>query len=641
MDKKSLCLSYLMDEASREEIAELSAWIAESPENAQQFALLAAQDAYLSTAIAQCSKATQQSPTLLEELAELERMSEPAQLVDVTEMVLERQRHDEDRLRDAQASAKQADVGKASNRRQMIVVIPKAAVWLGLAAAVMLAATVLFYVLPPSDGPHEIASPPDTKQINPNAGPAFAAVVRGLDTRWESNENASGLLRQGEHTITEGMVELELLSGTRVVIEAPATFVLTDINQMELRNGRVVASVPRSGTGFILDTPNARFVETAVRLGSRIDLGHNVFTRQASASLSVSTDVSRCVIDASFNENRNLCFDTVSLVNVSPNHRETEFGVYVDGDIQTRVQVFRGEILTSPMIDRKPAGDPIPVAQSEAAVITHGGTGVALVDFDEMAFKREITTRLSLADMMMGGDGTTGRQNIGLHPLTGQYMRNVSTNSALVGLISTGRAQPVPRNDYITSVFIPSKDGRLEGLPSGLSLPNLPQTTGVGYGVIWSGAEMPSVTVRYPIGIPTKLPGYNFVGAGQQALVMHTNCGVVIDLDAVRRMNPDYEIVAVQAVTGNASGPSEAGGEADFRSEFLTYLDSELAMRSTFVRSNPDELRVAHIDLSVHASNRYLTFVSTDGGDGNHQDWVILGDPVVILKPIERSTNDF
>lgn len=640
MDKQSLCLSYLMGEATAEQTAELSAWIASSPENAQAFALLAAQDAFLSTAVAKHCNPADEPLTLLEELAELDRMSEPAQLVDVTETVLERQRLEKERLR-LEAERKNEQEHDAKGKAHLSIVIPKAVVWLGLAAAVALAATLLFYVTPPSERPTEIATPSDPKVAPPNVRPVFATLLRELNAKWDDAGDQPGLLREGEHRLLTGMVELELLSGTRVVLEAPASFVLTGTNKMGVNQGRVVAFVPSTSSGFILDTPNARFTETGGRLSSRSELNFSTASRKTNTSLKVSSNFSHCIMDAATNADVSQCFAQTTLVSMQATERGTEFGVHVDRDHQTRVQVFRGEIYATPLTGHKPAGNPMPIVEAEAAVIATSDEEIVFVSFDEQAFNRELITRLSLADMMMGGDGTTSRQNIGLHALTGQHIRNVAGNKALIGLVSSERAEVVRSSPYVSRVFIPSKDGRIGGLPTGLSLPDLPQTNGIGYGVIWSGAEMPGVDDSNPIAIPTKLPGYNFVGAGQQALVMHTNSGVVIDLDAIRMMNPGFEIVSVHAIVGNASGPGDPDAETIFRCEFLAYLDSESAMRRTFLRSDPDELRVAYLDLEIHEDNRYLTLVSADGGDGNHQDWLIVGDPVVVLRPLKKHHPDF
>lgn len=608
MDNRALCLRYLMGDASPEEVATLSEWIAESPENAQAFALLSAQDAYLATAVANRCKPEGEDTLLLEELAAIEQAAGPAQLVDLTDEVMAQQKQ----AKQAQRAAKRNKAGGAqglSAKEQVVLVIPKAVVWLGLAAAVVLAGTLLFYLTEPAGNTNDVAT---NDQVLPEPEPIFAGIVRSLDPQWQDADDSAGSLKQGVHTLTQGVVELELLSGTRVVVQSPATFELTGINTMSLDHGRAVFTVSNSSTSFILDTPNARFVKA--------DAGLSISDRQTPDSRFIAL-----------------------FRNVSLRPGVTEFGVHVEADQQTHAQVFRGQIQASTKQDRDRNIAPIALGESQAVVIS--GDGMQDVAYDELAFEREVTTSLQLVDMIMGGDGTTRRENVGLHPVTGQYERNIAGNRSLIGLLSTGRLQPVPGSAVVKGTFIPSKDGRLDGLPVGLTLPGLPETNGIGYGVIWSGAEMPALDQAGLSPVPTKLPGYNFAGAGQQSMVMHTNAGLMIDLDAIRSANPGFEIVAIKAVVGNASQhkPAEKLGNknATMRSDFLAYLDSDLAMSKAFDLSADEQERVALLELSIQATHRYLTLVSSDGGDGNHQDWIVLGNPIVVLRPIEQPINDF
>lgn len=612
MDNRTLCLLYLMGESTPEETAALSEWIAEDPEHAKAFALLAAQDSYLNTAVGKLCKPVDQSEDLLVELAKIEETSAPAHMVDLTYQI------EAQRLLEKQQAleAKRLARAESDNRQQrMVLVIPKALMWIGFAAALAIAATLLFQLSDSGDAPTTIAKAPTQTEPKPVVRSVLAALVRSLDARWAVGGHEAGYLREGSHTLSEGLVELKLLNGSQVIIEAPASIELTGINSMSVFEGRAVFTVPKASTGFTLDTPNARIVETG-------------------GQFSVTRQQERFVRDLDHASAR------VVLVNNVLSEQKTEFGVHVDSKRQTHIQVFAGQLQVTSIVQGEAVSEPVPLLEEQSAVIAEG-SALQFIAFDELAFEREITTGLSLTDMVMGGDGKTQRQNIGLHPLTGQYTRQVQGNRSLVGLVSTGRTQPVPGNDYVSRVFIPSKDGQMGGLPAGLSLPNLPETNGLGFGVIWSGDQMPSIMLDASSTVPTTLPGYNFVGAGQQAMVMHTNCGFIFDLDAVRAAYPGFEIVRVKAVAGNASSRVETGAEANFRSEFLVYRDSEKVMHSTFVRSAPDDQRIAHVDLNIHPSDRYITFVSADGGDGNHQDWVVLGNPMIVLKPISNTNIDF
>lgn len=612
MDNRMLCLLYLMGEESPEETDALSEWILEDPRNAEAFALLVYQDVCLHSVADKYCRPVEEQADLLEELAAIEEASAPTQVVDLTYQVEAQRQLEQQQSLEAK---RRAHVESYKPRKPRVLVIPRTIVWIGLAAAIAIAATLLLELSGPDDVPAILTETPKHSEYEPVVRPALAALVRSLDARWRAGGDETGYLRKGSHTLSEGLVELKLLNGTQVIIEAPATIELTGINSMGVLDGRAVLTVPRASTGFIVETPTARLIESG-----------NQF------SLNRQEQPFQCDIG-------NTCARLV-LVNNIKGDQNTEFGVHVDRNRQTHIQVFAGQVTATSITEGEALGEPIPLLEAQSAVIAKG-SAPQLVPFDELAFKREITTRLSLADMVMGGNGKTQRQDMGLHPLTGQYIRQIKGNSSFVGLVSTGRAQPVPGSEYVARAFIPSQDGRLGGLPAGLSLPNLPETNGTGYGVIWSGDEMPNIVPDDHGTVPTALPGYNFAGAGQQAMVMHTNSGFIVDLDAVRATYPGFEIVRVQAVAGNSSGRVEAGSVSDSRSEFYVYRDSELAMHSTFIRSAPDNQRIATIDLSLHASDRYLTFASTDGGDGNHQDWIVLGNPLIVLKPVSNTNLNF
>lgn len=588
-----------MGDASDEEVATLSEWIAESSENAQAFALLAAQDAYLATAVANKCQPEAHDAVLLQELAALEQAAGPAELVDLTHQVEAQKRLAKQQALDNKRSMYSGDHADATRKQPTVLIVPKAAVWVGLAAVVVLAATLLFYVSEPAGDQGEVASTLDDPQMVPADLPVFAGIVRSLDAQWQDGERRPSHLKQGEHTLAQGMVELELLSGTRIVVEAPATFELTGINTMAVSNGSAVFAVPGTSASFILDTPSARFI-----IGAALSSAPARFMQ------------------------------------VSQRQQITEFGVNVEGTQQTHAQVFRGKVYASAVQDESQDIAPITLGESQGVVIS--SRGIQDVVYDELAFARVVTKQLELADLIMGGDGTTQRKEVGLHPVTGMHERSVKGNRSLVGLLSTGRLQPVPDSTYVTGTFIPSKDGRLVGLPAGLTLPGLPETNGLGYGVIWSGDEMPSLNEDATQAVPTKLPGYNFAGAGQQSLVMHTNAGVMIDLDSIRDANAGFEVVAIKAVVGNSSNyDSSVPHRFGLRSEFLAYLDSDLVKRQLFDLADDSKPRVVTLDLPIEETNRYLTLISADGGDGNHQDWLVIGNPIVVLQPIEKLTDDF
>lgn len=463
----------------------------------------------------------------------------------------------------------------AIEQAQHVVVIPKAFVWLGFAAVLGLVATSTIYFGRPVTS---TTSPTTDAQAAP--GPVLATVVRSLDARWEDDIDAwNGRLglRQGEHQLVEGLVEIELAEGTRVVLEAPVSFTLTGTNTMELTDGRLVAHVPPSGYGFTVDTPTARIV----------DYG-------------------------------------------------TEFGVVADAYRETRVHVFQGEVRAASRVEGVVMGEPVPLLTQQAAAIDAGGASIVRIDFEEASFERRVTKRLDLADMIVGGDGTTGRRDLGIHPLTGAMAREIGSAPNAMIMLGTGEARLVPGSPFVARVFVPSTHGSVSGLPAGLELPGMPRTNGVGFGLLWCGEQLPTQTPNPATPVTNNIAGYDFDGPDHQSLIMHANVGLVIDLDAIRDANPGMRIAGVSAVVCNTAGQNRVDAGVPLRSEFLVFLDNGLAAHERFDSTDPPTRHAVELDVQVAEGQRYLTLVSADGGDENHRDWLVVGDPIITLEPIEE-----
>lgn len=580
---RSLCLRYHAGEIDGPGFAVLCAELEASTDRRALFVELAIQ---VEAVIEAFEYASAEETAAELGIAEDDEFSVMDSVID--QALAERRKHELEDEANRQLAAQQAE--DARNRRfelrrnaapepvKRVVVIPKALVWLSLAAVLGLIATVVTVLNPPSSPVTVTENPPRTADRQRTPPPVVATLVRTLDARWVDNTDAwQGRLglRQGEHQLAEGLVEIEFAEGTRVVLEAPVSFKLTGTNAMELADGRLVAHVPPSGYGFTVDTPTARIV----------DYG-------------------------------------------------TEFGVEADGYRETQVHVFQGEVRAAARVEGTVVGDPVPLLTEQAASIDAGGASIARIDFD-MAFERRVAKRLDLADMIVGGDGTTGRRDVGIHPLTGAMAREIGSASDAMIMLGTGEARPVPGSPFVARVFIPSTDGTLSGLPTGLELPGLPRTNGVGFGLLWCGEQLPTQTPNPATPVTNNIAGYDFDGPDHQSLIMHANVGLVIDLDAIRDANPGMRIAGVSAVVCNTAGQNPVDAGVPLRSEFLVFLDNGLAAQERFDSTDPPSRHAVELDVQIAEGQRYLTLVSADGGDENHRDWLVVGDPVITLEPIE------
>ena len=61
--------------------------------------------------------------------------------------------------------------------------------------------------------------------------------------------------------IPSGRVRQSLLRGVQLVVDGPAEWSIDDENRATLRQGKLVAVVPRQAIGFTLATPSAEIVD--------------------------------------------------------------------------------------------------------------------------------------------------------------------------------------------------------------------------------------------------------------------------------------------------------------------------------------------------------------------------------------------
>ena len=68
-------------------------------------------------------------------------------------------------------------------------------------------------------------------------------------------------------SLESGLAEIELRSGTRLIMEGPATLYVEAPKHVRLDNGRVTATVPPKAAGFTVRTPCAAIVDRGTEFG--------------------------------------------------------------------------------------------------------------------------------------------------------------------------------------------------------------------------------------------------------------------------------------------------------------------------------------------------------------------------------------
>ena len=127
-------------------------------------------------------------------------------------------------------------------------------------------------------------------------GEHLATLARSADVEWI--EPAAGFtsgmrLGLGWVKIRRGTVQVDFLSGARVVIEGPAEFQLIGENEGFCRFGKVKAHVPESAHGFKVGCPQMSLVDLGTEFGMDVPQGGGAEVHVFEGSVALTLPVTR------------------------------------------------------------------------------------------------------------------------------------------------------------------------------------------------------------------------------------------------------------------------------------------------------------------------------------------------------------
>ena len=101
----------------------------------------------------------------------------------------------------------------------------------------------------------------------------FATLTRATNCVWEepAAPRSGDRLAAGPLKLREGMAEITLVSGVNMLIEAPAHLELVDADNSSLHAGQIVVRVPPTATGYAVDTPKAKVVDRGTEFGVNVE----------------------------------------------------------------------------------------------------------------------------------------------------------------------------------------------------------------------------------------------------------------------------------------------------------------------------------------------------------------------------------
>jgi len=93
-----------------------------------------------------------------------------------------------------------------------------------------------------------------------------AELGNSVHARWAQMPDANGL-RPGPLELREGVAEITLKQGARILVQAPCEFELLSANRLELLGGSLMAFVPEQARGFRVITPQSEIVDFGTEFG--------------------------------------------------------------------------------------------------------------------------------------------------------------------------------------------------------------------------------------------------------------------------------------------------------------------------------------------------------------------------------------
>ncbi len=220
---------------------------------------------------------------------------------------------------------------------------------------------------------------------------------------------------------------------------------------------------------------------------------------------------------------------------------------------------------------------------------------------------KRLGKHFDLADIVGGGDGLmTGKLGAGIDVLTGRpqtekrgFVEGVKPNTFVRSTVK-----------FVDGVVVP--DASPEGTPitsTGVVVKKIPKTSGQ----VWDAIRLGPVNSHFS----TKLDSVDFGTSDHTLLSLHANAAITFDLEELRKSGAPAEMKFT--ATAGYFGETPKNG-----ANFAIYLDGESRLARDRIGR---EDGVVPVDISIPATTRFLTLMSTDGGNGIGHDQICFADP--------------
>ncbi len=408
-----------------------------------------------------------------------------------------------------------------------------------------------------------------------------ATVDDQLGVEWSAS---SARLNNGQRILTNqlpfrletGIIQLSYDEGVDIVIEGPAEFII-EKKGVDLSYGRLYSYVSDIGHGFTVDTPNNRF----------IDLG-------------------------------------------------TEFGVFVDQSATSELHVFTGEVQY--YSGQKGAAKASKTIKANNARRFDAFSGqIESIPVANQSFVRQLNSAagmvwrgqkyLDVTSILGGLDGFEMVQDaVGINPLTGILETRLSYEKKTIE--GNRKYNLVSASAFVDGVFVPDGgNGKITVTSTGITF-LCPNTTGkfTNNICVFKG-DINEIDNTI---LPPALNGKSNNNTTGSAMLMHSNCGITIDLQAIRKTIPKLKLESFSAFGGISKAPEQ--DEGDIRDAgFWVLVDGDIRYEQKEL--NYDNNTVS-FNVKLSEKDRFLTLIVTDGlREDDKRDYPTANDFFYLISP--------
>lgn len=439
----------------------------------------------------------------------------------------------------------------------------------------------------------EVRAGQQGRQPQKSEGELIARLIELTpDARWAEGASPDEFLLRlssgRKLELLSGWARIQFAEGAMVILHGPCEFMPTGPNSAVLTRGRITG-LAEDGN-FHLKTPSAQVVDLGTEFGVAVDDAASTDVIVFEGEVSVSpNDQKKKRVDAVF-------LDGGATVHIS-----------ADGELATGIHLDRNEFLRS--LPEIAADDKVP-------------TGVA---------------SLSLVDLISGESGRGKGLAGAIDPLTGKWDRRPWLLTVGPGYTVTDRLYHLANtHPMVDGLFIPTRDGKDVIITSEGHRVDLPPCEGWTWGPVWARRQISTLTPSETCDfwgtgtVPYIVQQLEVSRSG--VLGLHPNVGVTFDLygcdEKYRGQIRSLSATLVNLDAGADTGPAHVQAIPKRTADFRIFVDGELKYsKLDFGRDMTGVL--VHVEL--HDGDRFLTLVSTDAGNTNKSDHILLIDPILAV----------